>query len=89
MTSRFILILLAMMWSAFAAAAEVVNEPEQSNQWLTPPSTQISSDEQATSTPVNKQTSGNTQKQQTNKNERSRLGGMFDLLLPSGLRDNQ
>jgi len=78
-----------MMWSAFAAAAEVVNEPEQSNQWLTSTSTQISSEEQTTSTTVNKQSSSNAQKQQTNKNERSRLGGMFDLLLPSGLRDNQ
>lgn len=88
MTSRFILILLAMMWSAFAAAAEVVNEPEQNNQWLNT-STQISSEEQSDNAEVNKQTAGNAQKQQTNKNERSRLGGMFDILLPSGLRDNQ
>ncbi|GAA4820899.1 hypothetical protein GCM10011365_23350 [Marinicella pacifica] len=86
MTSRFILVLLAMMWSAFAAAAEVVNEPEQNNQWLKP-STQISSEDKNNT--LNKQPAGNAQKEQSPKSERSRLGGMFDLLLPSGLRDNQ
>ena len=86
MTSRFILVLLAMLWSAFAAAAEVVDEPEQTNQWLKP-SAQINNQEQANNA-VNKQTDGKAQKQQSNKTERSRLGGMFDLLLPSGLRDN-
>jgi len=88
MTSRFILVLLAMMWSAFAAAAEVVNEPEQNNQWLNP-GTQVSSENQQNKNALNEQSAGNAQKEQTPKSERSRLGGMFDLLLPSGLRDNQ
>ncbi len=88
MTSRLILVLLAMMWSAYAAAAEVVNEPEQNNQWLNS-GTQISSADQSNERTVNNQTTGNAQKEQSPKSERSRLGGMFDLLLPSGLRDNQ
>lgn len=88
MTSRFIIILLALMWSAFAAGAEVVNEPEENNQWLTP-STSISSDKQQVPKNLNKPSSDKAQEQQPDKNERSRLGGMFDLLLPSGLRDNQ
>ena len=76
------------MWSAYAAAAEVVNEPEQSNQWLNS-STQISSSDQSNERAVNNQTTGNAEKEQPPNAERSRLGGMFDLLLPSGLRDNQ
>lgn len=88
MTSRFILFLLALMWSAFAAGAEVVNEPEQGSQWLTP-ATSISDDKQQNNQNLNESSSGSAQKQDTNKTERSRLGGMFDLLLPSGLRDNQ
>ncbi|MCX7544927.1 hypothetical protein [Marinicella gelatinilytica] len=88
MTTRFIIFLLALMWSAFAAAGEVINEPEQSNQWL-PVSSSISADDTQEKKSVNKQSSANAKKESATKSKRSRLGGMFDLLLPSGLRDNQ
>lgn len=88
MTTRFIFILLALMWSAFVAAGEVVNDPEQSGQWLSA-GTSISADDQQDDKNVNKQSSATAKKEANTKNKRSRLGGMFDLLLPSGLRDNQ
>jgi len=88
MTSRFILILLAMLWSAYATAAEVVNEPEHDSQWLSN-SASISADDKQSEQNINKKSPATAKQQQNSKNKRSRLDGMFDLLLPSGLRDNQ
>lgn len=89
MTSRIILVLLAMMWSAFATAAEVVNEPEHNSQWLAPSSVINANDNQDNKDSTHNQSSGNAKKEPSTQNKRSRLDGMFDLLLPSGLRDNR
>lgn len=87
MSTRFILILIALMWSAYATAGKVVNEPQQDTQWLST-ATSISAKNNQDKPLSTHQSNGTAKNNQQSKSKRSQLGGMFDILLPSGLRDN-
>lgn len=91
MTTRFLLILIALFWSALAGASEIINDFDQADSWdsITISTSQLT-EQSKTDSQQTEATTDSDKKAKTTvtKEKRSRLGGMFDLLLPAGLRDS-
>jgi len=90
MTTRFLLILIALFWCTLASASEIINDFEQTESWDSMPITSSQLSDKPNTNTNQSENKEQNKKAETpaNKQKRSRLGGMFDLLLPSGLRDN-
>ncbi len=90
MTTRFLLILIALFWSALASASEIINDFDQADSWNSVKVSTSQLTEKPKTSTKQTETNDSDKKSETTvtKEKRSRLGGMFELLLPSSLRDN-